>query len=74
MRPSAFARAMTATADVKCPVERMRGVADSAPQPLGGADCAVCPHPVARHDAMGLRFCHATLKGAITRGCICRSS
>jgi hypothetical protein len=74
MRPSAFARAMTATADVKCPVERMRGVADSAPQPLGGADCAVCPHPVARHDAIGLRFCHATLKGAIARGCICRSS
>jgi hypothetical protein len=34
----------------------------------------VCPHPVARHDAMGLRFCHATLKGAIARGCICRSS
>jgi hypothetical protein len=29
---------------------------------------------VARHDALGLRFCHATLKGAITRGCICRSS
>jgi hypothetical protein len=74
MRPSAFAGAMTATADVKSPVERMRGLADSAPQPLGGADCAVCPHPVARHDSIGLRFCHATLKGAIARGCICRSS
>jgi hypothetical protein len=34
----------------------------------------VCSHPVARHDSIGLRFCHATLKGAIARGCICRSS
>jgi hypothetical protein len=66
--------AMTATADVRSPVERMQGLADSAPQPLDGADCGVCPHPVARHDSMGLRFCHATLKGAIARGCICRSS
>jgi hypothetical protein len=70
----AKAGVMTATAGVRSPVERMQGLADSAPQPLNGADCAVCPHPVARHDSMGLRFCHATLKGAIARGCICRSS
>jgi hypothetical protein len=68
------ARAMTTTADARSPVERMQELADNASQPLDGAACAVCPHPVARHDSMGLRFCHATLKGAIARGCICRSS
>ncbi len=74
MTRSAKASPMTATADVRSPVERMQGLADSAPQPLDGADCAMCPHPVARHDSGGLRFCHATLRGAIARGCICRSS
>ena len=74
MTPLARARATSATADARSAVERMQELADNAPQPPEGADCAVCPHPVARHDALGLRFCHATLKGAITRGCICRSS
>jgi hypothetical protein len=35
--------------------------------------CAVCPHPLARHDAIGLRFCTATTDGAFDRGCVCRS-
>ena len=74
MTPLARARATSATADAKAPGERMQEHADSAPEPLEGANCAVCPHPVARHDSMGLRFCHATLKGGIARGCICRSS
>ena len=74
MTPLARTRATSATADARSAVERMQELADSASQPLDGADCAVCPHPVARHDAMGLRFCHATLKGAIARGCICRST
>jgi|tagenome__1003787_1003787.scaffolds.fasta_scaffold13168789_1 hypothetical protein len=71
-----FAQAptMTATADVRTPAERMQELADSAPQPLDRADCAACPHPVARHDSLGLRFCHATVKGDLARGCICRSS
>lgn len=68
------ARAMTTAADVRSSVERMQELADNASQPLDRADCAACPHPVARHDSLGLRFCHATLKGAIARGCICRSS
>ncbi|WP_222263141.1 RGCVC family protein [Modestobacter marinus] len=38
------------------------------------ATCAVCPHPVASHDAIGLRFCQATLNGAMSRGCVCPSS
>jgi hypothetical protein len=43
--------------------------------PLTGAQaaCDVCPHPLAAHDVIGRRFCAATLTGAITRGCICRS-
>ena len=73
MTPLAPARATSATTDARSPVERMQELAHNAPQPPGGAGCAVCPHPVARHDSMGLRFCHATLKGTIARGCICRS-
>jgi hypothetical protein len=38
------------------------------------AACDVCPHALSGHDAIGLRFCRATLNGAITRGCICRPS
>jgi hypothetical protein len=34
--------------------------------------CDVCRHTGASHDAIGLRFCAATLNGALTRGCICR--
>ncbi|MEX5718625.1 RGCVC family protein [Geodermatophilus maliterrae] len=41
---------------------------------LGDPSCDVCPHGVSHHDAIGLRFCRATLVGAITRGCICRPS
>jgi len=33
--------------------------------------CDVCPHPAADHDAIGLRFCRATLAAAIDRGCAC---
>jgi hypothetical protein len=36
--------------------------------------CAVCPHALAAHDAISLRFCHATQAAATTRGCVCRSS
>jgi hypothetical protein len=35
--------------------------------------CDVCLHPMSDHDAIGLRFCRATLAGAIPRGCVCRS-
>jgi hypothetical protein len=37
------------------------------------AACDVCPHPVASHDTIGLRFCRATLNGALSRHCVCRS-
>jgi len=34
--------------------------------------CSVCPHPVRAHDAIGTRFCAATMAGALARGCACR--
>lgn len=36
--------------------------------------CAVCPHALAAHDAISLRFCRATQAAATTRGCVCPSS
>lgn len=44
------------------------------PAQLSQPTCDVCPHPVARHDAISSRFCSATLHGALTRGCICSSA
>jgi len=34
--------------------------------------CDVCPHPVADHDGISLRFCRATIASAVVRGCVCR--
>jgi hypothetical protein len=34
--------------------------------------CPVCPHRLADHDPIGLRFCRATAAGAVSRGCVCR--
>lgn len=34
--------------------------------------CDVCRHELARHDELGLRFCQATMRAGLTRGCICR--
>jgi hypothetical protein len=36
-----------------------------------GAECAACPHLLADHDAIGSRFCQATVDGGISRGCVC---
>jgi hypothetical protein len=41
------------------------------------AVCTACPHPLAAHDAISLRFCRATAAstgGATARGCVCPSS
>jgi hypothetical protein len=40
-------------------------------QPEDGEVCSVCPHRVADHDVIGLRFCHATVAGSLSRGCVC---
>ena len=45
-----------------------------APQAAGDAGCASCPHPLADHDPIGLRFCRATRAGDISRGCVCRTA
>ena len=46
-------------------------VAVAAPGP--GAGCAACPHLLADHDAIGSRFCQATVDGDISRGCVCEA-
>jgi hypothetical protein len=45
-----------------------------AVQPAQSAEpqCAVCQHDLARHDAVGLRYCQASEARSLTRGCICR--
>jgi hypothetical protein len=46
---------------------------EATQQPVNDPGCDVCPHPIAHHDAIGLRFCRATLDSAIARGCVCRA-
>jgi len=45
---------------------------DGTPTRDDAAGCGSCPHPLAAHDPIGLRFCRATRDGDITRGCVCR--
>ena len=47
----------------------------SVDAPLAAGACAVCPHPLAAHDAISLRFCsrHRSAQRATTRGCVCPS-
>jgi hypothetical protein len=33
--------------------------------------CAVCPHAWDVHDPIGIRYCSATVAGALHRGCVC---
>jgi hypothetical protein len=44
---------------------------DVSSTPAPSAACDVCPHDLDGHDTIGLRFCQATLDGALTRGCAC---
>ena len=47
------------------------------PTPLAAASCDVCPHALADHDRISLRFCRATqvqlTGGAAAHGCVCPS-
>lgn len=54
--------------------EQAQSLADASRERRDDPAYDVCPHAMSDHDAIGLRFCRATLNGAITRGCICRSS
>ncbi len=57
-------------------------VPSTVPAPVRPVDeaqgaCPACPHPVAAHDAISLRFCRATAgraDGAAARGCVCPPS
>ena len=33
--------------------------------------CTACPHPLADHDRISLRFCQATRASDSSRGCAC---
>ena len=54
------------------PAPSLSRIPDRTVDAVGG--CAVCPHPLAAHDAISLRFCQATQAGATTRGCACPSA
>ena len=40
-------------------------------QPAAAVACTACPHPLAGHDRISLRFCEATLASHSSRGCAC---
>lgn len=43
--------------------------AEAAPEPT----CQACPHPWDGHDAIGRRFCSASIaSGRTTSGCVCK--
>ena len=46
---------------------------DDAAAAMHEEACDVCPHPDATHDAIATRFCSATGRNAIARGCVCQS-
>jgi hypothetical protein len=60
--------------DARVRSDREPSSRESTRSDSGIAACEVCPHSWAGHDAISSRFCSATLKGALTRGCVCRSS
>ncbi|WNV89279.1 RGCVC family protein [Umezawaea sp. Da 62-37] len=39
--------------------------------PPAATACAACAHPLADHDALGVRFCTASAASGLSRGCIC---
>ena len=56
------------------PTQSLPATDTPADGPLAAGACAVCPHPLAAHDTISLRFCTATAAiAATTRGCICPS-
>ncbi len=44
---------------------------DPAPAPAHGSGCGACGHPETGHDAVGLRWCRATVTSALDRACVC---
>jgi hypothetical protein len=52
---------------------RLERLPEATRRAVGGPSCDACRHPVVDHDAIALRFCRATLRAAIVRGCLCRA-
>jgi hypothetical protein len=71
MTVPAFSTMMSTAGEALRRTESERPLDESAHP---GMACDVCPHPLAGHDPIGLRYCRATLAGAFTRGCVCRVS
>jgi hypothetical protein len=65
---------MPTTAPTASRTGRHEPSTEATPQSVNDPSCDVCPHPVVHHDAIGLRFCRATLASAIVRGCVCRAA
>ena len=63
---------MSATAPAVARVGRPHGPEATSQLMDEEPRCDVCPHPVADHDAIGLRFCRATRNAGTGRGCACR--
>ena len=62
---------MTTSADTRDPLQAW--LLDDPAEAMTKEACDVCPHLQADHDAIAARFCSATGRGAIVRGCVCRS-
>ena len=42
------------------------------PAPAPASGCGACGHPEAGHDAVGVRWCRATVASALDRACVCQ--
>ncbi|MGY1639037.1 RGCVC family protein [Geodermatophilus sp. SYSU D00742] len=63
---------MPAPASTATRAERPEGPSEVSSRSADDPGCDVCPHPVAGHDPIALRFCRATLTAGVDRGCVCR--
>jgi hypothetical protein len=54
------------------PTRERTPLAQVVAPPANDPRCDVCPHAVADHDPIGLRFCRATAASALVRGCVCQ--
>lgn len=51
----------------------VESTATTATDTTKSSQCAACPHPVASHDRIALRYCTATVNEKHSRGCVCGS-
>jgi hypothetical protein len=46
-------------------------VTDTNSDVITSEKCSACKHPWEKHDALGVRYCTATMASSLSRGCIC---